>query len=701
MDLGWQGGYLKLLRNRCNRHVKIVVAVIALGLFSLGARAADENDSNDKAGAFQAADDGEAPAADHNPKPDHGAAEPTSVDAPPFSMQASDPVPAPQTDAPKEGEAAPSPNENAPTGPVVDENAKPAGATDGERPIITTEFTDKPCKRENPDEEELDYFYVQPPEVPGFAGWKTNKVPRSHQNDEMLPMPDRWRIGLVPDTRHPKGSILNPYRQNILKGDYPIIGQSLFLSVGAESESLLEGHRVPTPSGVTSQRAFSQGFFGAGEQLIMQQNFILTFEFFKGETDFKPREWEIHLTPVFNINYAQTEENFAINIDPREGKNRFDSHISFIEAFGEYHFHDISKSYDFVSSRTGIQPFNNDFRGFLFVDDNLGVRLFGNLEANKLQYNLVYFEQLEKDTNSGTNTFDFRHQHLLFGNVIRQDTLVLGYDAIFNLAFNDDESTQHYNENGVIVRPAPIGDLDKHTIRAGYIGFGGNGHIGRFNYSNQFYQAFGTDTNNPLAGRRQTINAQMAALEISYDMDWMTFRASAFHASGDRKPNDGVARGFDSILDDPEFAGGQFSYWLRQGIEGGNALTLLKSRLSLLPNLRTDKAEGQANFVNPGVNILNVGYDAELTPYLTAKLNYNYIQFDHTEPLEELLHQNRIGKAVGHDYSLGMIYRPMLNNQIIITGGVAGLTPTKDGGFNKIYSSQTLLQGFLNLIVRY
>ena len=190
----------------------------------------------------------------------------------------------------------------------------------------------------------------------------------------------------------------------------------------------------------------------------------------------------------------------------------------------------------------------------------------------------------------------------------------------------------------------------------------------------------------------------MAALELSYDMDWMTFRASAFYASGDKNPNDRTARGFDSIFDDPEFVGGQFSYWVRQGIEGGNALTLLKSGSSLLPNLRTDKAEGQANFVNPGVDILNVGYDAELMQQLTAKINLNYIRFDHTEVLTELLHQNRIGNAIGYDYSLGMIYRPWLNNQVIITGGVAGLSPTKDGGFYEdLRRAKRSLQEFLNV----
>jgi hypothetical protein len=57
----------------------------------------------------------------------------------------------------------------------------------------------------------------------------------------------------------------------------------------------------------------------------------------------------------------------------------------------------------FDSIRVGIQPFNADFRGFLFQDNQLGVRLFGDRDANRWQYNIAYFQRLEKDTNSGLN----------------------------------------------------------------------------------------------------------------------------------------------------------------------------------------------------------------------------------------------------------------------------------------------------------
>lgn len=554
--------------------------------------------------------------------------------------------------------------------------------------------------RDNLDDEELDYVY-QPATIEGYAGWKKNKVRREELIDnDVVGIYDRWRIGLSSDSRHTRGNILNPYRQNMLKGDYPIIGQSLFLNATFLSDTVFEGHSNPTAAGVSTQRPGAFKFFGRPDQYLVQQNLEVSLEFFKGETDFKPREWEVRVTPVFNINYTHVEENFAINIDPREGNKRLDHTFALQEAFGEYHFRDLSPNYDFVSSRTGIQFFNEDFRGFLFADNNLGERIFGNLESNRLQYNLTYFEMLNKDTNSGLNDFNFKKQHVVMGNAIRQDCFFKGYNLIWNAAYNDEEATTHYNRNGVIVRPAPIGDLQTHSNKVGYVGVGGDGHIGRLNVTHQFYQAFGTDSHNNLAGKRLQINAQMFAFEGSYDLDWMRFRASYFYASGDKHTNDNKAGGFDSIFDDPNFAGGGFSWWVRQGGFGaGNALTQLKSRSSLLPSLNTSKGEGERNFVNPGLHLYNAGYDADLTQNLKAVINLNYLEFDNTSSIEELLHQNGIDRHIGYDYSIGMVYRPFLNNQIVITSGVSGLTPLQ--GFKDIFTRKTLYAGFMGVTVKY
>src|SRR5262249_58276904 len=107
-----------------------------------------------------------------------------------------------------------------------------------------------------------------------------------------------------------------------------------------------------------------------------------------------------------------------------------------------------------------------------------------------------------------------------------------------------------------LVRPDPVGDFQPHSVNVGYFGWAGDGHWGRYNLSHQFYWAFGYDSLSPLANRPQTINAPMAAIEGSYDRDSARLRLSVFWASGDRNINDTHATGFDTILDQPNFAGG-------------------------------------------------------------------------------------------------------------------------------------------------
>ena len=176
----------------------------------------------------------------------------------------------------------------------------------------------------------------------------------------------------------------------------------------------------------------------------------------------------------------------------------------------------------------------------------------------------------------------------------------------------------------------------------------------------------------------------MCIRDRSYDRDWIRFRTSYFFASGDSDPNDGRAEGFDTILDDPVFAGGEFSYWQRQSIRlfGTN----LVQRKSIVPNLRSSKIQGQSNFVNPGLHLFNVGMDFELTPKLRVISNANYLLFDTTEVLEVFTFQNKIDRKIGADLSVGCEYRPRLNDNVIFSFGIATLIP--DDGLKDLFGSR-------------
>lgn len=550
----------------------------------------------------------------------------------------------------------------------------------------------------------------------GYSG-PSGILPREvQQNSHFVPMEDRWRIGfpewdrygnghpLTEDKPYDVGSLWNPYRQNVLKGDYPILGQHNFLTVTATEDLLLEARQVPTPTTPfeSTSNPNSEEFFGDPDQFFLQDNMVLSFDWVHGDGPFKPIDWRLKVTQIFNINHLVVDELAVVNPDVRKGtaRTRFDYALE--EWFVESKIADLSPDYEFLSVRGGSQLFLSDFRGFVFADTNRMVRLFGNRNVNRDQFNLVFVDQTEKDTNSFLNTFDDRHQNTFIANYYRQDFIWPGYTAQVSYHFNRDRPSTKFDENDFLVRPAPVGVFAEHNINSHYLGWAGDGHINNINISHAFYWVLGKDDLNGIAGREQNINAQMFALELSYSPDWLRFRVSYFFASGDSNPNDKNATGFDTIFDNPQFAGGQFSYWQRQQIKlFGVELT---NRFSLVPDLRATKTEGQQNFVNPGLQLINLGMDAEVTQKLRLIGNVNFLWFNQTEVLKTFTFQGDIANRIGTDFSLGGEYRPRLNNNFIIVGGASMLLP--GGGFRDLYNPlvgkvDVLGAGFINAVVTY
>jgi hypothetical protein len=547
--------------------------------------------------------------------------------------------------------------------------------------------------------------------------------------------------------QYKSNDIWDPYRQSVLKGDKPVLGQDIFLTLTATSFTSYEARDIPTPAGVSTSQANSSEFYGQGNQQEVDQFATFSVDLFKGETVFQPLSWDLHIEPVYNFNWTRVEENGVLSVDPRGSNSQSDNgggltnnsgngnnnnggnfgpggglsgapgtglpgdpgtgfdhvgaqrfgdvyttrskdFLSLQEAFLEFHLADLSDNYDFVSMRVGNQPFNADFRGFVFNDTNLGVRFFGNMDSNRWQYNVAAFDMREKDTYSELNTLDSRNQYVFVANVYRQDFLTPGLTEQLDFLTNLDDADTHYDRTGNLVRPAPIGGpIEPHDIRSYYFGWNGDGHIGRINITHSFYEVIGRDTLNGIVGQPANINAQMGALEVSYDQDWIRLKASFFYASGDDHPQSGDATGFDTILDNPNFIGGPFSYYSRQGFVFGDTSVNFKQRDSLVLDLRSSKTEGQSNFVNPGVFIFGVGTEMTLTPTLKLFLNANYIRMVDTETPNFVLHTNNVSPDVGFDLSGGIQYRPLLTNNVIISAGLGALIP--GDGYKAIYESNT------------
>ncbi len=579
-----------------------------------------------------------------------------------------------------------------------------------------------------------------------FEHWHAGHHEHTEDPPNTDSIADRWTIPTGQWQRYEDDSLAetpyaretpylwHPYYQSKLKGDLPIYGQDIFASLTFQNITEIQLQEVPIPSGVSTARPSSSEFYGRGDQEVMVTNTSLIIDLFRGETSFKPVEWLFRAQPVFNTNYISGYETTVVSPDPRglgqvtgsapgnpfganpgavnpgdidafldpllfpanadfhrtNATERFENHFAFQQLFFEAHLLDLSESYDFAALRVGTQIFNADFRGHVFLDSNWGYRLTGNLAKNRIQYNLAFFDLFEKESFSELNTWDDRNQNVFVANIYLQDYLFEGYTTQFSFLANWDKGSKSglvYDSAGNIVRPSPIGTVAPHDLEAYYLGWNGEGHIGRANISHSLYHVFGEDELNGIAGRSVDISAWMAALEVSVDTDWMRHKFTMFYASGDDNATDNKATGWDAIVDSPVFAGGPFSYWQRQGMNLGGTAVGLKQRLSLIPDLSSNKFLGQSNFVNPGIFIVGVGEEWEVTPRMRLFANLNYMMFMETDAISTALVTDDIDREIGWDLSFGVEYRPLLTDNIRLTAGLGMLFP--GAGMKDIYRTSS------------
>lgn len=523
-------------------------------------------------------------------------------------------------------------------------------------------------------------------------------IPRPDLEDfqSLIPVPDRWRIV---DTLY-ASNLWDPYNRNLLKGDTPIYkGDDWFLVLTGISDSLLEIRNIPTPVGVqTSKRPDSLNFFGRSDQLMFIQQFALNMSYIKGDTVFRPPDYEIRITPVFNYNYTVAEEIGVLNVDPREGTTRNDWHATLQAAFLDYHIRNVSPYYDFDSIRVGIQPFNVDFRGFLFTDSALGVRLFGTRKNNIFSYNLAWFRRFDKDINSGLNDLSagLREDDVFLANLYWQDMPVLGYTSQFSVIYNRnrDNNGVVFDSNGFIARPSSLGTERPRTYDVVYFGFNGDGHFGRLNLTHSFYYATGEVKNGTFTNKPSDISAWFGALEASVDFDWQRYSLSFLYGSGDDDPFDNDSEAFDAIFENPLFAGADASFWIRQAVPFiGGGQVALSGRNGILNSLRSSKELGQSNFTNPGIILLGAGADFEILPELRLSLNANYLWFDETQVLEVARQQAGIDSEIGLDFSVSVIYRPLMSQNIVLRASYAALFAGE--GYQDLFPTSDLPQSLL------
>ena len=517
---------------------------------------------------------------------------------------------------------------------------------------------------------------------------------------DQVPVPDRWR--LIESLGVVKERWWDPYNQNTYKGDrpinpdkvpwLPITGDDWFFIVNAVSDTVFEPRTFPIPVGVqTTERPDSIDVFGKDASYVLSQTFIVGAALLKGSTAYKPPDVEYRVTLAGNINYVDVPERRVLFVEPSKPSHRFDHFVGVQEAFFDYHFRNVSDRYDFDSVRIGIQPFQADFRGFLFNDNQLGIRFFGTRDNNRFQYNFGGFWRLEKDTNSGLNAVlqTPRDDYVFYVNAYRQDFLIPALTSQLTFVWNANREAQdvQIDDNGFPVRPALLGSLRGRDYDVFYLGYNADGRIGRINLTGSAYYAFGEDRNSFFTDERADISAYFAALEASYDRDWMRFRLSAAFASGDSDPYDDVETGYDAIFENPVFAGADTSYWIRQTIPfaGGGRAISVNGRNGILNSLRSSKEQGQSNFNNPGLMLVGAGADFDITPEFRLSANANHLWFENTATLQALRNEGSIPKAIGWDLSAAAIWRPKATQNIVFR--LSGAALVSGSGFEDLFTA--------------
>lgn len=529
--------------------------------------------------------------------------------------------------------------------------------------------------------------------------------------EDQLPVPDRWR--LIESLGVVKERWFDPYHQNTLKGDrpidrskvpwLPIRGDDWFFVASAVSDTVFEPRTFPIPVGVqTTERPGSLDVFGKNRSFVLSQTLIAGAALIKGSTAFKPPDVEYRVTLAYNFNYVDVPERRVLDVRPSQPSHRYDNFLGVQELFVDKHLGNDSDRYDFHSIRIGIQPFQSDFRGFLFNDSQLGIRLFGNRDNNRFQYNVAAFWRLEKDTNSGLNdiTQSPRDDFIFTANLYRQDFPFVGLTSQVSVTYNRNREKNdiQIDHNGFPVRPALLGDLRGREYDVTYLGYSADGRIGRINLTASFYAALGEDRNSFFTSKPAKIRAGFGAAELSYDHDWMRFRLSGLYATGDSDPYNDVEGGFDAIFENPIFGGADTSYWIRQTIPfaGGGRVISINGRNGILNSLRSSKEEGQSNFNNPGTVFVGAGADFDLSPETRVSVNANHLWFDNTAGLQVLRSEGSIPKDIGWDLSVAGIWRPKATQNIVGRLSAAVLLP--GDGFKDLFENRERDRAYVSVL---
>ncbi len=182
----------------------------------------------------------------------------------------------------------------------------------------------------------------------------------------------------------------DPYNQNQLKADKPVRGKDWFLNLLGISDTLIEPRSIPTPAAPQSpSETRHERHAGRYRSADRRTDLHRERRLLQGRHDVQTAGLRIQGTLAFNYNRVRHRRNARADGRPdlrRNARRRLRRcagtvlHLGLFQRTPALRFRR-----RFPHRHPSRSP--SDFRGFLFQDNQLGVRFFGTRDSNRWQYN--------------------------------------------------------------------------------------------------------------------------------------------------------------------------------------------------------------------------------------------------------------------------------------------------------------------------
>ena len=216
---------------------------------------------------------------------------------------------------------------------------------------------------------------------------------------------------------------------------------------------------MPTPSGVSAERPDSDAFFGRPGQISFSPEALVSLELFKGDTSFAPRAMGGPRDAGVQSSTTSTPAN-ATSSMPRRRPARIAPPRRRRAAGGVRRAQAGRRR---IALRLHLRPRRHPAvhratsAGSCSAIPTSASGCSATGARNRNQWNVAYFDQLEKETNSELNLLSRRNQRVVVANYYRQDFLTPGYTISPSFHANLDRGDEPLLRRERVSRP-PVAD---------------------------------------------------------------------------------------------------------------------------------------------------------------------------------------------------------------------------------------------------